>query len=74
MLYLYTEDGEVGLVKASPEAFDEVSTFSIPQRSAFPKTRRTSRAAKAWNYPVIANGHLFIRDSELIYCYDVRGK
>lgn len=74
MLYLFTEDGEVALVKASPEAFELVSSFNLPALSKFPETRNTSRSSKAWSYPVIANGKLFVRDCELVYCYDVTAK
>jgi outer membrane protein assembly factor BamB len=75
MLYVYTDSGECGLVKADPEqSFSIVSTFKIPQRSAFPKTRRSSLGAKVWSHPVISGGHLFLRDAELIYCYDIRAK
>jgi outer membrane protein assembly factor BamB len=72
LLYLYSEDGEVGLAQSTPDAMNLISSFNIPETSSFPKTRKTSQSARAWNYPVIANGHLFLRDCELIYCYDIR--
>ena len=27
---------------------------------------------KAWTHPVIANGKLYIRDQDLLLCYDVK--
>ncbi len=30
--------------------------------------------AKAWPHPVIAGGRLFIRDQDVLLCYDVRAK
>ena len=74
MLYFYTEEGEVGLVKAATDGFDKVSSFKIPATSEFPAKLRTSRSSKAWSYPVIANGMLYVRDCEFIYCYDIREK
>lgn len=73
-LYLYTEDGEAALLNASPEAFDKISSFKIPERSKLTQSRPTSRASMAWSHPVIANGHLILRDGEFIYCYDLRAQ
>jgi hypothetical protein len=72
MLYLYTDEGEMALVEANPKEFKLVSSFKIPEHSNFPKTRTTSQSAKAWSHPAIANGHLYLRDAELIFCYDIR--
>jgi hypothetical protein len=74
MLYLYTDRGEVGLAKADATEWALVSSFTIPARSQYPKSRPTSQASGAWSYPAIANGYLYLRDAELIFCYDVRGK
>jgi outer membrane protein assembly factor BamB len=74
MLYLYTDKGEVGLVKADPKGFELAGSFKIPETSKFPGTRKTSSGAKAWSHPAVANGHLYVRDCEFIYCYDVRDK
>jgi outer membrane protein assembly factor BamB len=74
MLYLYTDLGEAGLVKADPKAFDLISSFKIPELSKYPRMRKTSSGAKVWSHPAIANGHLYLRDCELIFCYDIRGK
>ena len=30
--------------------------------------------SKAWAYPVVANGRLYLRDQEYLFCYDVREK
>ena len=30
------------------------------------------RLAKAWNYPVVANGRLYLRDLNMLWCYDVK--
>ncbi len=63
-LYLHLENGEVMLVEANPEGFREQGKFSPPNQ---PDRGR----AKAWAYPVVANGRLYIRDSGTLYCYDI---
>lgn len=72
MLYLLTEEGMVGLVEVSSEKFKDVSRFPLPQKSAFPETRRTSKYSAVWAHPVIADGRLYLRDHEFIFCYDLR--
>jgi outer membrane protein assembly factor BamB len=74
MLYLYTDRGEVGLAKADPAAFSLLSSFTIKPRSKLQKSRPTSRDSGVWAYPAIANGYLYLRDAELVFCYDIRGK
>ena len=42
-----------------------------PLHTAGP-TRALSPMEKAWCYPVIADGRLYIRDTECLWCYDVK--
>ena len=58
---LRTENGAVSLIEASPEGMAEVSKFKQPDRSEH----------KAWPHPVIANGKLYLRDQDILLCYDV---
>jgi outer membrane protein assembly factor BamB len=62
-LYLYSEEGVVGLAEANPTAYREHGRFQI----------RTG-GAPTWSHPIVANGKLFIRDQDTIYAYDVRQK
>ncbi len=62
-LYLLSEDGVVGLAEATPEGYREKSRFSIG-RGDYP----------TWTLPVIANGRLYLRDQDTLYCYDVRAE
>ncbi len=74
LLYLYTDEGEVGLVKPDPDKeFDVVSTFTIPKKSTIPApgNRTTSRQSRIWAHPVIANGVLYLRDHEYIFAFDI---
>jgi len=68
-LYWHLESGEVLLSEATPEAFREKGRFT----PADPPKRRDSRE-RAWSYPVLANGRLYIRDLDHLWCYDVRAK
>ena len=65
-LYLHGENGDVALVEATPEACREKGRFRPPD----PPDRGS---AKAWAYPVVANGRLYIRDLGALWCYDVKG-
>jgi outer membrane protein assembly factor BamB len=66
-LYLHGEDGEVALVEASPEAYREKGRFSPADQP-----KHSNPMEKAWAYPVVANGRLYIRDHGTLWCYDVR--
>ncbi len=69
-LYLHGEEGGVALVEATPEAYREKGRFTPPDP---PKHVRGPRE-KAWAYPVVADGRLYIRDLERLWCYDVRAR
>jgi outer membrane protein assembly factor BamB len=71
-LYLFTDAGEVGLVKADPTEFKLISSFKLPQQAAFRlKVGTVGSSSKPWAHPVIANGHLYLRDHELIFRYKI---
>jgi outer membrane protein assembly factor BamB len=74
MLYLYSDEGKAVLLKANPKAWEEHGLFTIPEKSKVVETRRTFRSAKIWTPPVIANGRLYLRDQELLFCFDIRAK
>jgi outer membrane protein assembly factor BamB len=73
MLYLYTDEGEIGLVQAMPKAFTLISKFAIPEQSKIPVEKR-GRDTKIWAHPVIANGVLYVRDTELIFAFKISAK
>jgi outer membrane protein assembly factor BamB len=64
-LYLHGENGEVGLVEATPEGYRQKGRFTPP---GAPDRGRS----KAWAYPAVANGRLYIRDLTSLWCYDVK--
>ena len=67
-LYVHGEGGEVALVEATPEAYRERGRFTPPD----PPTQRANAAEKAWAYPVIADGRLYIRDGNSLWSYDIK--
>lgn len=69
-LYLHGENGDVALVEATPEAYREKGRFTPP---APPKRNRLGPfPEKAWTYPVIANGRLYIRDIGTLWAYEIK--
>ncbi|MGF1580905.1 MAG: PQQ-binding-like beta-propeller repeat protein [Gemmataceae bacterium] len=71
-LYLLTDRGEMALIETSDRGWKEHGRLKIPETSKLRKTLRWSLQAGIWTYPVIANGRLYIRDHELLLCYDIK--
>ena len=70
MLYCLNEtEGWVYLVEASPSGFKETGKFQLPKET----TLRDDNNGKVWSHPVVINGKLYLRDQDLIFCYDVKG-
>ena len=68
-LYMHGEDkGDVMLLEASPDGYQERGHFTPPD---VPTDRQAN--AKAWPYPVIADGRLYIHDWGHLWCYDIKG-
>jgi len=66
-IYVHAESGDVGLIEPSPEGYHEKGHFTPPALPA-----RANAMEKAWSYPVIANGRLYIRDKETLWSYNVK--
>ena len=62
-------DGKVLLIKADESSHKIISSFKLS-----PQTERRKPAGKIWVHPVISNGKLYLRDQEIIYCYDIKAK
>ena len=70
MFYLLEENsGTVVLIEASPEAWSEKARFTLS-----PQTTQRNPKGKVWTHPVVSGGRLFLRDQELLFCFDVSGK
>jgi len=73
-LYLFDEDGVAALLKVNSEKFEPVGKFELGARSKLASGRQSSVSSKNWTHPVIANGKLYLREQEFIFCYDVKAK
>lgn len=60
-IYLRSEKGDVALVEANRERYRELGRFEQPQRSG----------QSAWAHPVVAARRLFLRDQDVLLCYDL---
>ena len=63
LLYLFSENGVVGLAEATPTGYVEKGRFRIQQESL-----------PTWAHPVVAGGRLYLRDQDTIYAYDIKAK
>ena len=63
-IYYRTEKGVVLLIEPNPEKYVERGRFEQPDRSDKPD----------WTRPVIANGKLYLRDQDVMQCYDIKAK
>ncbi len=67
-LYVVSEaTGEVAMIEASPAGFKQVAKFKLPKESSLRRSR-----GKVWTHPVISDGKLYLRDQELIFCYNIK--
>jgi outer membrane protein assembly factor BamB len=62
-LYLFSENGVVGLAEANPQKYVEHGRFQL----------RTGNLP-TWSHPVVSGGKLFIRDQDTLYAYYVAAK
>jgi len=65
-LYTHAEDGYVALVEPSPEAYREKTRFIPPNRPV------KHEDFTALSYLALADGHLYIREFNSLWCYDVK--
>jgi outer membrane protein assembly factor BamB len=61
MLYCYSEQGTMNLVKPNPEKFELVSSFKV-----------TLGTNQHWAHPVIYNGVLYLRHGEALMAYKIK--
>lgn len=68
--YLLSErEGEVVLIAATPEGWEEHGRFTLTPQTEFRNPR-----GGIWCHPVVANGKLYLRDQELFFAFDVKKK
>ncbi|MEI6340950.1 MAG: PQQ-binding-like beta-propeller repeat protein [Verrucomicrobiota bacterium] len=69
--HLYCVDegsGAVALVEVSTQGWKQKGQFKLS-----PQTTQRKPQGRIWVHPVVSGGKLFLRDQELLHCYDVKG-
>jgi outer membrane protein assembly factor BamB len=67
LIYVHGENGDVAIFAAKPDGFSEKGRFTPPELP-------DRGSSKAWAYPVIADGKLYIHDWGTLWCYDVKDR
>jgi outer membrane protein assembly factor BamB len=62
-LYFRYQNAVMALLEATPEAYRLKASFRLP-----------SHLDNSWPHPVVANGHLYLRDQDVLMCYDLRSQ
>jgi outer membrane protein assembly factor BamB len=62
-LYVRYSDGWVVLVDAAADKYTELGAFRVPNGKS-----------NTWAHPVVVGGKLYVREREVVYCYDVAAK
>jgi outer membrane protein assembly factor BamB len=60
-LYVRYANGYVALVEATAEQYKERGCFKIPNADD-----------NSWNHPVVIGGRLYLREKDVLWCYDVK--
>lgn len=69
MLYCVDEsEGSVFLAVATPDGFREKGRFAMPKVTEL----RKGTNGKVWTHPVVLDGKLYLRDQDLVFCFDVK--
>lgn len=70
MFYCLEEgSGTVSLIEVSAKGWSEKGRFKLT-----PQTEQRNPKGKVWTHPVVSDGKLYLRDQELLFCFDVKGK
>jgi outer membrane protein assembly factor BamB len=64
-LYLYGQNsGTCVLLEANPKEWREHGRFTVPDKG--------EKHRPFWAHPTVANGRLYLRSQDLIFCYDIK--
>jgi outer membrane protein assembly factor BamB len=67
LLYGFNErenDRTVGLIKPTPEGYEQISAFQIPEGGK----------GNSWAHPVVIGGRLYLRHGDFLFVYDVKAE
>ena len=65
-LYFRYENDVVVLIEANPAKYILKSTFKLPERKG--------TSGPGWPHPVICGGRLYLRHSDVLFCYDIKAQ
>jgi len=63
-LYFRYQDNVLALIEANPDGYNLKSTFTLPKREGM--------SGPGWAHPVIVDGRLYIRHSDVLMVYDIK--
>jgi outer membrane protein assembly factor BamB len=64
LLYTFSIDRVMGLVRPAPTGLEIVSSFTIPEGGE----------GKSWPHPVVCGGRLYLRHGQFLYAYDIHAR
>ena len=67
LILLNETNGTLTVIAASPEGWKEYGNMPIPER-----TEISTQANAVWTHLIIANGKLYLRDHDLIFCFNLK--
>ena len=67
LYFLEEQSGRVLLLEPNGKTVKIVSSFTLPNKS-----KKRARRGKIWVHPVISNGKLYLRDQEILTCFNIK--
>ena len=67
LILLDMYNGTSAVISASSDGWKEFGKLEIPER-----TKITTQDNQVWTHPVVANDKLYIRDHDLLFCFDLK--
>jgi hypothetical protein len=58
--------GRLTIAAASPDGWKEFGSMTVPER-----TKIQTMDNQLWTHPIVANGKLYVRDHDLLFCLDL---
>ncbi|MEM9410268.1 MAG: polyvinylalcohol dehydrogenase, partial [Planctomycetota bacterium] len=67
--FVQERDGKVFLISADPTGAKLQGSFTLN-----PQTKKRKPKGRIWTHPVISDGKLYLRDQEIVYCFDIKAR
>ena len=67
LILLNERNGMMTIIAASPDGWQEFGRLDFPERTQIETTDNA-----VWTHPVIANGRLYLRDHDMLFCFDLK--